>query len=315
MIEGIPKISVLVITYNQEDLIGRAIDSLLTQKDYLYEICVSDDCSKDRTWQILQEYSQKYPGLFKLNRNDPNLGIFQNVEKTWEMPTGDLICRLSGDDESGQNWFEKVVRFVKDNNLDCLNDAFCIYGDYSAIYPNGDSFVYSNRLAAKGDLSFSLSIRGLIGNRGSCYSRCIHNQLKKVSQGKSYIAEDAQDRQVELFSKRSYYIPWVANVYYARIGVCVSINKDSQRYSEYMHTMNYLAEFVKESGVDVSKEDYAFMKIKYAKQTGKHFQAIRYRLQSLTFRIAICSLKVWRRYAFAALRRIPHKKPIKNFSV
>ena len=95
MIEGIPRISVLVITYNQEDVISRAIDSLLLQRDYIYEICVSDDCSKDRTWDILQDYSAKHPGLFVLNRNDPNVGIFENIEKTWTMPTGDIIYQSS----------------------------------------------------------------------------------------------------------------------------------------------------------------------------------------------------------------------------
>ncbi|MBQ0090650.1 MAG: glycosyltransferase, partial [Prevotellaceae bacterium] len=64
MIEGIPRLSVLIITYKQEELIKRAIYSLLAKKDYIYEICVSDDCSPDGTWEVLQEYDRLYPGLF-----------------------------------------------------------------------------------------------------------------------------------------------------------------------------------------------------------------------------------------------------------
>ena len=48
------KINVLIITYNQEDLIKRAIDSILCQKEYgLNKIVVSDDCSSDNTWNVL----------------------------------------------------------------------------------------------------------------------------------------------------------------------------------------------------------------------------------------------------------------------
>ena len=52
---SIPKISVLMITYNQEKIVRRALDSLIAQKDYLYEICINDDCSTDNTFQVIQE--------------------------------------------------------------------------------------------------------------------------------------------------------------------------------------------------------------------------------------------------------------------
>ena len=142
MIKGIPKISVIVITYKQEELIKRAINSLLSQKDYIYEICVSDDCSPDHTWDVLQEYDKQYPGLFVLNRNEPNVGIFENIERTWSMPTGDIIYRLAGDDECGEDWFKTVVDFIQENRIDYKSELFCIYGNYKNVYPNGDSYIF-----------------------------------------------------------------------------------------------------------------------------------------------------------------------------
>ena len=141
MIESIPRISVLIITYKQEKIIRRTLDSLISQRDYLYEICVSDDCSPDATWDILQDYSNKYPGLFKLNRNKENLMIFENIEKTWEMPTGDIIYQLAGDDTCGENYFQEIINFIYNNNIDYRNELFCIYGDYKCLYPNGDYFI------------------------------------------------------------------------------------------------------------------------------------------------------------------------------
>ena len=86
-----PRISVYVITYNQEDVIQRTMESLLSQKDYVYEICINDDCSQDRTFEILQEYERQYPNLIKPVQNKHNLGIFANLEAVWKRLTGDII--------------------------------------------------------------------------------------------------------------------------------------------------------------------------------------------------------------------------------
>ena len=64
-----PRHSVIIITYNQEHLIKRALDSVVCQKDYLYEIIISDDCSTDYTWKVVLEYQRKYPSLLKPYRN------------------------------------------------------------------------------------------------------------------------------------------------------------------------------------------------------------------------------------------------------
>ncbi len=200
MIEGIPRISVLVICYNQEKLISRTINSLLAQKDYIYEICVSDDCSRDRTWDILQDYSAKYPGLFVLNRNEPNVGIFENIEKTWKLPSGDLVYNLSGDDECGNEWLQTIIEYIQKNKIDYNNERICIYGDYKAVYPNGDSMVFRNNLVQEQMDALYLLLRTCIGLRSVCYSIGILNNFEKVSQGRSHIAETAQEVQIPLYA-------------------------------------------------------------------------------------------------------------------
>lgn len=57
-----PKASILIITYNQEDSIGRAIESVLAQDcPYSYEIVIGDDASTDGTRAICEDYSIRYP--------------------------------------------------------------------------------------------------------------------------------------------------------------------------------------------------------------------------------------------------------------
>lgn len=311
MEKNIPRISVRVITYNQEDTISRAIDSLLSQKDFIYEICVSDDCSSDRTWEILQNYSKMYPGLFKLNRNEPNLGMFENIEKSRELVSGDITYCLAGDDECGVGWFEKVVKYIQENNLDYKNDAFCIYGDYMALYPNKDTFVYSNRLVTNRN-ALKLGIRGLICNRSSCYTAKVSNRFVRVSKGRSYIAEPAQDRQVQMFADKNYYIPYIGNIYYARIGV--SMHFTEQEKNERVERLLYLKEVLDKQGISLDAKDNAYIKYKVACEKKSRLQSFILFFKSLDMSLVVHSLML-KRKCFALLRRLPHSNPIEKFRV
>jgi chlorobactene glucosyltransferase len=65
------KVSVLIPARNEETNIRSCLDSLLDQSYANYEIIVLDDCSQDRTWQILTEYARRYPGRLQAVRGAP----------------------------------------------------------------------------------------------------------------------------------------------------------------------------------------------------------------------------------------------------
>ncbi len=315
MIDGIPKISVLVLTYKQERVIGRALDSLLTQRDYLYEICVSDDCSPDRTWEVLQDYDKQYPGLFKLQRHPQNVGIFENIESTWSMPTGDLIYRLAGDDECGEGWFKTVVEYIQNNHLDYKNERLCVYGDFKTVYPNGDCLVFQNNLVQKKIDKVYLTLRNAIGNRSACFSINTMKMYKKVSQGRSHIAETAIDIQLSLFSQKFYYIPKVGNIYYAGVGVSRSTSSD-KFFAERQEITPYALKFLKEQGKEVDPRYDVFLEANNAEKAYLHqhsiknlLKAIVLKLRSYDHRIGLKSIG-FKQTVFALRRRLPHKRPI-----
>ncbi|MBO6169579.1 MAG: glycosyltransferase family 2 protein [Bacteroidales bacterium] len=254
-----PRISAIIIAYNQEDVIARTLDSLLSQ-DCLYEICVSDDCSSDNTWGILQEYSSKHPGLFKLRRNEPNIGIFANEEQTWNMPSGDMVYRIAGDDVCPEGYFRAVVDFIYSHSLDFKSDSFAIVGDCLTIYPDGQRKIDSNLLLDKHVRPLKLKLRELLNDRSACFSRSILDKYIPVSKGRSYEVEAAQDFQLEMFCPSFYGIHVPGSVYYAEIGVSFHLDKEEKLQREAVYTC--LAEFLDKQEIRLDRCDRNYLKFR-----------------------------------------------------
>lgn len=93
------KISVAVITYNQQDTIAQTLDSILCQQgDFELEVVIGEDCSTDNTWAICKEYVGRYPEQVVLLENIHNLGIMANFARVMKACTGDYVGICAGDD-------------------------------------------------------------------------------------------------------------------------------------------------------------------------------------------------------------------------
>ena len=111
-----PVLSVLLITYNHEKYISEALDSVLMQKtDFDYEIVIGEDCSADRTRQILDEYKKKYPDRIRLLYRSRNYGRpTLNVYETALSCKGRYIATLEGDDYwTDPDKLQKAVSYLE----------------------------------------------------------------------------------------------------------------------------------------------------------------------------------------------------------
>ena len=92
-------VSVIVLTYNHEKYIRQALDSILMQKTtFSYEILVGDDASTDGTQEILKEYSERYPNVFRLFLRQKNIGASQNAYELLISAKGEYLATCEGDD-------------------------------------------------------------------------------------------------------------------------------------------------------------------------------------------------------------------------
>src|ERR1017187_4006697 len=97
-----PVVSFVLLAYKQEQFIREAVEGALAQTYSPLEIILSDDCSPDRTFEIMQEMAAAYRGPHKiiLNRNPKNLGIGAHVNRGMELAKGEWIVVAAGDDIS-----------------------------------------------------------------------------------------------------------------------------------------------------------------------------------------------------------------------
>lgn len=221
------KISILIITYNQQDVIGRAIESALVQKKYgLKEIVICDDNSTDSNWEIISEYVNKYPNIIRAYRNIPNLGIYPNCEKVISLRgDADLYYLLSGDDSLNDGWFKTIQEFIIYNNLDINEKAISIASDWKNIRPDGTEIINNTGgIVSIDDNYFSMSLRGL-ANRSIMVNKIVLNKFKPVETNQGIcLAETLFDRQTFIYSEKIYYCPYIGTIYHSGIGISTKMN-------------------------------------------------------------------------------------------
>ena len=109
-----PKISVLMPAYNAEKYISEAIESILNQTFSDFELVIIDDCSTDKTWEIIQGYTNKDKRIVTV-KNEENLKISHTLNKGFDLAKGKYIARMDADDWSYPDRLQKQFDFMENN--------------------------------------------------------------------------------------------------------------------------------------------------------------------------------------------------------
>jgi glycosyltransferase involved in cell wall biosynthesis len=128
-----PLVTLYVMAYNQERFIREAVEGALAQTYSPLEIVLSDDCSTDATFEIIQHVVRKYSGPHRIvvNRNLSNLGLSEHVNRIIELANGELIIASDGDDISRPDraarcveaWIEHGKPAGLFSSVDCIDAA------------------------------------------------------------------------------------------------------------------------------------------------------------------------------------------------
>lgn len=188
------KLSVLLVTYNHEKYLRKALDCLFAQQySEPIELVVADDSSSDSTMDIFKSYEkQESRFIFKYLDNSINLGITRNYQRAFAACSGEYIAVLEGDDY----WIspfklQRQVDFLDnhwESNLCSVN--YLVYEENRAHFYPRTAIGQSHRLISARDLIAD----NLVGNFSTCMYR-----------------KSALDNlPVELFNIRSY--DWIVNI-------------------------------------------------------------------------------------------------------
>ena len=117
-------IDVIMLTYNQELSIERAIVSVLEQScSFNFQLIIMEDCSIDGTRELCIKYKDLFPNKIRLILNDHNLGLLRNYEKAFKESTSKYLAILEGDDY----WTDR-------NKLQCQCDYLETYPSVGLVH-------------------------------------------------------------------------------------------------------------------------------------------------------------------------------------
>lgn len=114
-------LSICMLTYNHENWISKAIEGVLMQKTrFKFELVIGEDCSNDKTKEIVLSYSNKHPKVIRAIFNEKNLGLAENFSQILTICKGKYIAICEGDDFwTNPNKLQNQVDYLE-NNPNCI---------------------------------------------------------------------------------------------------------------------------------------------------------------------------------------------------
>ena len=107
-----PRVTVIIPTYNHRDYVGKAISSVLDQSFDDFEIIIHDDCSTDGTAEVIRGFSDP---RIRVKYFPENMGASWVVNCAITQATGDYIAILNSDDCFLPGKLERQVEFLDRN--------------------------------------------------------------------------------------------------------------------------------------------------------------------------------------------------------
>ena len=125
-------ISIIMAAYNAERTIGQAIESVLNQKYQNWELIIVDDCAKDRTAAVINQYQDSR--IIKL-KNEKNMGVFQTRLRALQEAKGNWVAVLDSDDAWTPDKLEKQVIHQQKTNSDLIYTGSAFMQSNGTIIP------------------------------------------------------------------------------------------------------------------------------------------------------------------------------------
>ncbi|EHE6926716.1 glycosyltransferase family 2 protein [Vibrio cholerae] len=123
------KVSIVLPTYNGERFISESIDSIICQTYENWELIIVNDCSKDNTLRVIEDYLIREPRI-RLVNNEINKKLPASLNIGFSHATGDYLTWTSDDNICHKDYLETLVSELS-------NGYDFVYSDYNVIDEHG----------------------------------------------------------------------------------------------------------------------------------------------------------------------------------
>ena len=200
-----PLVSVVMASYNHEEYVSAAIESVLGQTFTGFELIVVDDASKDRSRDIIKSYQERDHRV-RTFFHDQNQGIGRTFNEGIERAQASFLAFIASDDLWTKNKLEKQLEVL------CEDPNLIVWSEGSIIRADGNStgrFFTQNIGAAKkkksGDIFEELLARNFIFGSSLILNRENLGEIR-FCEGLKYL----NDYQFEVDLARKYNYHFIA---------------------------------------------------------------------------------------------------------
>lgn len=109
-------ISVIMLTYNRENLVSRAIESILGQTYRDFEFIIVDNGSTDASGQTAQRYAARDKRVRVIRRERGNIGAGRNTGL--DAARGEYVAFIDDDDWAEPDFLEFLLKLLEENQAD-----------------------------------------------------------------------------------------------------------------------------------------------------------------------------------------------------
>ncbi len=234
---SIPLVSVIMITYNHENFISAAVNSILNQKcNFKFELIIANDSSPDNTDLIVRELMRQTSSIIYF-KHDKNLGMMPNFIFALKKARGKYIAICEGDDY----WTDSLKLQKQVSFLEANPDYNMTVGRYQLYYQNSGKFRNNNELF---DIAKPLTLKNYIAfNFGHTSTFLFRNSqeypqwLHSVFAGdQSLFIINAKDKKIKYFSD-------FFSVYRINDGGATSSVKAAQSFKNTKSFLGFINEY------------------------------------------------------------------------
>lgn len=265
MTESKPLISIITPTYNREDFLGQAIDSVLAQTYQNFEFFIIDDGSTDNTRSLVESYAD--PRIRYYHQENQGQSVARNLGLS--MAKGDFICFLDSDNYWFTDKLEKNLNAFESNP-----EADIVYGDGVSIDEQGNEVSRVNMQRHSGRIAHLMLKDNFVSMNTTMARRRCFDEMGGFS-GKRRVADD-YDLWLKFSARYNYlYIPEHMS-YYRIMDDQISSDKVRRFATNEAIVLDFLRDYPDAVTPDEAKAGLAAFYLRKA----RHFASVKNRRES-----------------------------------